>query len=71
MRSFVRRCIYNRWFYALLAAVCILDGICDVFDIVKPGGYPVLDIISLCTSLAAALFAVLIFLDLHARRDGM
>ena len=67
MRSFVRRFIYNRWFYALLAAVCLLDAVCETFDIVTPGGYPALDVISLITSVAAAILTLLIFLDLHGR----
>jgi hypothetical protein len=69
MRSIVRRFIYNRWFYALLAAVCLLDAVCDTFDIASPGGYPMLDVISLVTSLFAAILTLLIFIDLQRRRN--
>ncbi len=70
MRSFVRRFIYNRWLYAILAGVCVLDTVCDTFDIVSPGGYPSLDVISLITSAAAAILTLLIFLDLQGRDDS-
>jgi hypothetical protein len=70
MWGFVRRCIYNRWFYAVLAAVCLLDVVCEISDILRPGSYPVLDVISLVTSGIAAALTFLIFVDLHGRRDG-
>ena len=70
MRHFVRRCIYNRWFYAFLAGICILDVICDTFNFMKPGGIPALNVISQAASSAAAFLALLIFFDLHSRRDN-
>jgi hypothetical protein len=71
MRSFVRRCIYNRWFYAFLAGICTLDIICDIFDIAKPGAFPVLTLLSLVASGVAAFLALLIFIDLQSRRNKL
>ncbi len=71
MRSFVRRCIYNRWFYAFLAAICILDVVCDTINLVRPGAVPVLSVLTQVASAVAAFLALLIFFDLHSRRDKM
>ena len=69
MQSFVRRCIYNRWFYAFLAGICTLNVICDVVNIVKPGYMPFLSVLSLVASGVAAFLALLIFVDLQSRRE--
>jgi hypothetical protein len=69
MRNLVRRCIYNRWFYALLAAVCLLDVFVDTLNIIRPGVDPVLDLISVIASGVAALLTFTVFLDLHSRRE--
>lgn len=69
VRSFVRRCIYNRWFYALLASICLLDVIVDTLDIIDPRVNPVLNLISVIASGAAAFLTSLVFLDLQSRRN--
>jgi hypothetical protein len=66
--SFVRRCIYNRWFYAALAVVCLLDAITDLMDLLTPGGNDTVDLLSFIASALAALFAGAVFIDLHLRR---
>ena len=66
--SFFRRCIYNRWFYALFAGVCLMDAASDLLDVVNDSGHTALDIVSLVMSSVAAIFAGAIFADLHFRR---
>lgn len=65
---FVRGCIYNRWFYALLASVCLLDVVTDVLDILNPSRNFAIDVISLVASAIAAVLTMAVFLDLHFRR---
>jgi hypothetical protein len=64
----VRACIYNRWFYAFLAAVCLLDVATDVADVVKPSANYVIDVISLVASAVTAILTSAVFLDLQFRR---
>jgi hypothetical protein len=66
--NFVRRCIYNRWFYAALAVICVLDAATDLLDIVNPGKHSIVDVLSFVASGVAAVFAGVVFLDLHLRR---
>ncbi|MGE5645132.1 MAG: hypothetical protein ACM336_05010 [Acidobacteriota bacterium] len=63
-----RRFIYSRWFYALLACVCLLDAAAETLDLLDPGSNPNLDWISLVASVVAALLALAILIDLHSRR---
>jgi hypothetical protein len=65
---FVRACIYNRWFYAFLAAVCLLDVATDVVDVLKPSANYVIDVISLVASAITAILTSAVFLDLQFRR---
>ncbi len=64
----MRSLIYSRWFYAFLAAVCLLDAVVDVIDIIRPGESFTLDLISVMSSIIAAVMTGLVFLDLHLRR---
>jgi hypothetical protein len=66
--NFVRRCIYNRWFYGFLGLVCVLDLLTEVLDLLQPGVNPVLDAASLVLSGLAAALALAIFFDLHLRQ---
>lgn len=66
--NFVRRCIYNRWFYAVLAIVCLLDVITDIINIVQPGESFTLDLLSLIASGVTALLVSVVFVDLQIRR---
>jgi hypothetical protein len=66
--KFVRGCLYNRWFYALLAAVCLLDVVTDVLDILRPTANFLVDVVSLVASGIAAVLTMAVFLDLHLRR---
>ena len=65
---FVRGCIYNRWFYALLAGVCVLDVASDAIAIADPRrSYPI-ELISLIASAITAVLTTTVFLDLQFRR---
>jgi hypothetical protein len=66
--NFVRRCIYNRWFYAALAVVCLLDAATDLTDLLTFSRNSALDLLSFVASVVAALFAGAVFIDLHLRR---
>ena len=65
---FVRGCIYNRWFYAFLAAVCLLDVATDVSVLVRPRASLVIDVISLVASAITAVLTATVFFDLQFRR---
>lgn len=63
-----RRCIYSRWFYALLAGVCVLNAVAELADILDPGKNVLLDVVSIIASMLAAVLALLILIDLQFRR---
>ena len=65
---FVRGCIYNRWFYAFLSAVCLLDVATDVSDIIHPSANIAIEVISLVASAITAVLTTTVFLDLQFRR---
>lgn len=67
--TFVRRSIYNRWFYGFIAIVCILNAGSEVLDILNSGGMNlVVDLVSLIASSITALLTATVFLDLSLRR---
>ena len=66
--SFVRGCIYNRWFYAFLAAVCLLDVGTDLFAMLHPRRSFYLELVSLVASAVTAALATALFVDLQFRR---
>jgi hypothetical protein len=68
LARFVRGCIYNRWFYALLAAVCLLDVTADGIAIARPRESYGIEVISLIASAITAVLATTVFLDLQFRR---
>jgi hypothetical protein len=65
---FVRGCIYNRWFYAFLSAVCLLDVATDVSVLVRPRTSLWIDVISLVASAITAVLVTAVFFDLQFRR---
>jgi hypothetical protein len=65
---FVRGCIYNRWFYAFLAGVCLLDVTADCVAMIHPASDSYIEEISLIASAIAAALTATIFLDLKLRR---
>jgi hypothetical protein len=65
---FVRACIYNRWFYALLAAVCLLDVTADGIALARPKESYGIEVISLVASAITAVLTTTVFLDLQFRR---
>jgi len=65
MRTFIARLIYQKWFYAFLAAVLWLHVWTDVEDVID--GNSVREMIALFLSAAAALLVTTVFLDLHFR----
>lgn len=64
----LRRCIYSRWFYALLALVCLLSVTAEILDILSPGENLAIDLTSLISSSIAAVLALAVFVDLQFRR---
>jgi hypothetical protein len=65
---FVRGCIYNRWFYAFLAAVCLLDVTADTWAMIHPRRSFPIEAVSLVASGLTAVLTVTVFLDLQFRR---
>jgi hypothetical protein len=68
LARFVRSCIYNRWFYAFLSAVCLLDVATDVRVLVRPRSSAYIDVVSLIASAVTAVLTTTVFLDLQFRR---
>jgi hypothetical protein len=68
LAQFVRGCIYNRWFYAFLAAVCLLDVATDVSVLIRPRASMWIDIVSLVASAVTAVLTTTVFFDLQFRR---
>ena len=68
LARFVRGCIYNRWFYALLAAVCLLDVTADGIAITSPRESYGIELISLIASAITAVLTTTVFVDLQFRR---
>jgi hypothetical protein len=66
--TFVRRSIYNRWFYGLVAIVCLLNAAAELLDIASPGQNFAVDLVSLVASVFTALLTATVFLDLFLRR---
>ena len=66
--SFLRGCIYNRWFYAFLATVCVLDVTTDLVAMLHPRRSFYLELVSLVASAVTAVLATALFLDLRFRR---
>ena len=58
--------LYSKWFYALLATVCILDTVADLGE--HFWGWSNLNVIAIGMDLIATSLAVWIFADLHRRR---
>ncbi len=66
MRKFIARLIYQKWFFAFLAAVLWLHvwtDAEDLIDIQSPR-----ESIALILSVVAAVLVTVVFLDLHLRR---
>jgi hypothetical protein len=66
MRKFIPRLIYQKWFFAFLAAVLWLHvwtDAEDLIDIQSPR-----ESIALILSVVAAVLVTVVFLDLHLRR---
>ena len=68
LARFVRGCIYIRWFYAFLAAVCLLDVATDVHVLVRPRSSACIDVVSLIASAVTLVLTTTVFLDLQFRR---
>ncbi len=64
----IRGCIYNRWFYALLSAVCLLDVATDAVAIFHPRRSFGIEVVSLVASAVTAALTTTLFLDLQFRR---
>jgi hypothetical protein len=65
MRKFVAGLIYQKWFYAFLAAVLWLHVWTDVENVIDVNTPR--EMIALVLSVAAAILVTVIFLDLHLR----
>jgi membrane-anchored protein YejM (alkaline phosphatase superfamily) len=66
MRRFIARLIYQKWFFAFLAAVLWLHVWTDAEDVIDINSAR--ESIALVLSLVAAFMATMVFLDLHLRR---
>jgi hypothetical protein len=67
--TFVRRSIYSRWFYGLVAFVCLLNVGAELLDISTAGGQNLaVDLVLLVASSVTALLTATVFLDLLLRR---
>ena len=66
----MRRFLYSKWFFLLLATVCIVDFIADAGEFVW--GRTPLNLIAITLDAVAAGLASWMFADLHRRRpkDG-
>ena len=65
MRKLIRGLVYQKWFYAFLAAVLWLDCLTDIEDVIQIASLR--EVISLLMSATAAILVTLIFIDLHFR----
>jgi hypothetical protein len=65
VRTWIARLIYQKWFYAFLAAVLWLHVWTDLEDLIEIS--TVREALALILSFAAALLVSVIFLDLHFR----
>jgi ABC-type Co2+ transport system permease subunit len=65
VRTFIARLIYQKWFYAFLAAVLWLHVYTDIEDALEVSS--IREIIALVLSTSAALLVTVVFLDLHFR----
>jgi hypothetical protein len=66
MRRFIARLIYQKWFFAFLAAVLWLHVWTDAEDVIDVNSAR--ESIALLLSVVAALLVTVVFLDLHLRR---
>jgi hypothetical protein len=69
MRRFIARLIYQKWFYAFLAAVLWLHVWTDVENVFDINSLR--EVIALALSTIAAVLVTIVFLDLHLRRRQM
>jgi len=68
LARFVRGCIYNRWFYAFLASVSLLDCTSDSIALAHARRSYYIELISLIASAITAVLTATVFLDLQFRR---
>ena len=64
--SSLRRLLYSKWFFGLLALVCVTDLVADVGE--RVWGWTDLNLVSIALDVTAAGLSVWIFADLHRRR---
>ena len=68
--SRMRKFLYSKWFFLMLAAVCVVDLVADWGE--RVWGWRVLHVIAVSLDAVAAAMALWMFADLHSRRpkDG-
>ena len=66
----MRRFLYSKWFFLLLATVCAIDLLADAGE--EVWGHNFLNSVAIAMDSVALALAVWIFTDLHTRRpkDG-
>lgn len=66
----MRRFLYSKWFFLLLAAVCLVDLVADAGEFVW--GRTPLNLVAIFLDTVAASLTIWMFADLHKRRpkDG-
>lgn len=62
----MRKFLYSKWFFLILALVCIVDLGADVAD--EIWGWSILNKVAIAMDLVAACLSLWIFADLHTRR---
>ncbi len=62
----MRRLLYSKWFFFILAVVCAFDLIADVGEHIWGWGF--LNIVAIAMDAIALSLSGWIFADLHARR---
>jgi hypothetical protein len=62
----MRRFLYSKWFFLVLAAVCAVDLIADLGE--HFWGETVLNLVAIAMDAIALSFSAWIFTDLHIRR---
>ncbi len=64
----LRQFLYSRWFFLLLAIVCLTDLSADLGE--HFWGWTTLNFVSIAMDVVASVLAVWIFFDLQRRRPG-
>jgi hypothetical protein len=62
----MRRFLYSKWFFLILAIVCAVDSVADLGE--HFWGWGFLNLLAIAMDLIALSLSTWIFVDLHSRR---